>query len=91
MGLKSNKLREQKYKTLKILARNIRCYRRCRNISQEQLAEISGLHRTYVGSVERAERNVTVGTLEALADALGVSIVDLLTEKDTHAQTKKAP
>ena len=46
-----------------ILAENIRHYRKKRNISQEQLADVCGLHRTYVGSVERSERNVTLSTL----------------------------
>ena len=43
-----------------ILSQNIRFYRRLKQLSQEQLAAISGLHRTYVGSVERSERNVTL-------------------------------
>ena len=54
----------------KTLAENIRAYRRRKNISQEKLAEICGLHRTYVGSVERAERNVTLSTLSVFAKAL---------------------
>ena len=64
-----------------ILAENIRDYRRSKNLSQEQLADKCGLHRTYVGSVERGERNVTLSTLEVLAGALGVSIPELLTRK----------
>ena len=66
----------------KILASNIRDYRRQKNLSQEQLADICGLHRTYIGSVERAERNVTLSTLEALANALKISVPELLTKKD---------
>lgn len=64
-----------------ILAENIRAARRERNLSQEELADLCALHRTYVGSVERAERNVTLGTLDALATALGFSVPDLLTRK----------
>ena len=51
------------------------------NMSQEQLAETCGLHRTYVGSVERGERNATLSTLETLAAALSVTVPDLLTER----------
>jgi len=64
-----------------VLAENLRNYRRCKNLSQEQLAEKCGLHRTYIGSVERCERNVTLSTLEVLASALEVSVPELLTKK----------
>ena len=63
-----------------ILARNILTFRKRKNLSQEELADICGLHRTYIGSVERCERNVTLSTLETLAKALAVSVPDLLTE-----------
>jgi transcriptional regulator with XRE-family HTH domain len=47
-------------------------------MSQEDLANVANVHRTYVGSVERGERNVTIGSLYAIADALGVEVQDLL-------------
>ena len=62
-----------------ILAENIKAYRREKGLSQEELAFRCGLHRTYVGSVERCERNVTLSTLEVFAETLGVSVPDLLT------------
>jgi transcriptional regulator with XRE-family HTH domain len=65
----------------RILADNIRAYRRFRQLSQEELADQCNLHRTYVGSVERGERNVTLKTLETLAAALGVSVPELLTAR----------
>ncbi len=65
----------------KILAHNVRTYRRQKNLSQEELAELSGLHRTYIGSIERSERNATLSTLDALASALNISVPDLLTKK----------
>jgi len=61
-----------------ILAANIRKLRHAKGLSQEALAEIAGLHRTYVGSVERAERNISIDSIENLAKALGVSPADLL-------------
>ena len=57
-----------------ILAKNIRVYRSTKKISQEELAEICGLHRTYIGSIERGERNATLSTLQVLADALDISV-----------------
>jgi transcriptional regulator with XRE-family HTH domain len=71
-----------------ILAENIRKYRRSKNLSQEGLAEKCGLHRTYIGSVERCERNVTLSTLELLASALGVSVPELLSNREL-SETEK--
>lgn len=62
-----------------ILSDNIRNFRKSRGISQEELAHLCKLHRTYIGSVERQERNVTLSTLEVLAEALEVSVIELLT------------
>lgn len=76
------KLRKPSRSIIATLAENIRRMRHERGLSQEELADICGLHRTYVGSVERGERNVTLSSLELLAKALGVSVVDLLTPED---------
>lgn len=46
-------------------------------ISQEELAYRAGLHRTYIGMIERAERNITLGNIKKLADALQLGIKDL--------------
>jgi transcriptional regulator with XRE-family HTH domain len=72
-------LRKPSKQLTQVLAANLRAFRCTRQLSQEQLAEICGLHRTYVGSVERCERNVTLSTLEVFAEALGVSVTSLLT------------
>ena len=64
-----------------VLASNLRSDRREKQLSQESLAELCGLHRTYVGSVERGERNVTLSSLEVLARSLGVSVPELLTPR----------
>lgn len=60
------------------LAQHLRAERAVRGISQEQLADLAGLHRTYVGSVERSERNVSIDNIERLAKALGLDISALL-------------
>jgi transcriptional regulator with XRE-family HTH domain len=61
-----------------IIAGNVRTLRLSKGLSQEALAEVCGYHRTYVGGIERGERNITIATLEALAGALGVEPVRLL-------------
>jgi transcriptional regulator with XRE-family HTH domain len=48
-------------------------------LSQEALAEGAGLHRTYVGGIERGERNVSIDNIERIARALDLDVVDLLT------------
>lgn len=55
----------------------IRYYREMKGLSQEDLAFESGLHRTYIGQVERAEKNVTIKSLEKIAQALDLDIRDL--------------
>ena len=66
-------------KTLRgVLARSIRLQRTALCISQEELAHLCGLHRTYIGSVERAERNVSIDNIEKLAKALKVQPSALL-------------
>lgn len=61
-------------------AENLRARRRTLGMSQEDLAERSGLHRTYVGSVERSERNVSVDNMELLAQAVNTPLWMLLKE-----------
>ena len=56
------------------MAFHLRVIRAERRISQEQLAEAAGLHRTFVGSVEREERNISLDNLERLAYALDVDV-----------------
>jgi transcriptional regulator with XRE-family HTH domain len=62
------------------LAKNLRTLRARHGLSQEALADLVGLHRTYVGSVERSERNVSLDNIEKLALALKVDISTLLSE-----------
>lgn len=62
----------------KVFAANLRRLRLERGFSQELLAEMANLHRTYVGSVERGERNVSIDNMESFANALSVSLRDML-------------
>jgi ribosome-binding protein aMBF1 (putative translation factor) len=65
------------------LASNLRALRRARGLSQEGLADLSDLHYTYIGGIERGERNVSIDNVGRLADALGLDAVDLLNERLT--------
>jgi len=67
--------------TRRILSHNVRYFRCLNGWSQEQLAEQCGLHRTYVGAIERGERNLGLDNLERLADALRVPASLLLVSR----------
>jgi len=60
------------------LGQNLKRLRREHDLSQEEFAHKTGIHRTYVGGIERGERNVTLETLERIAAAFGINPVDLL-------------
>ncbi|HEY3932741.1 MAG TPA: helix-turn-helix transcriptional regulator [Verrucomicrobiae bacterium] len=64
----------------RIFAENLRKARLAKGLSQGILAEQAGLHRTYVGSVERAERNVSIDNMKRLATAAGISLASMLQE-----------
>jgi transcriptional regulator with XRE-family HTH domain len=61
----------------RVFGERIRTLRQDRGLSQERLAEIAGVHRTYLSSVERGERNVSLDNIYAIAGALGVPPADL--------------
>lgn len=57
---------------------NLRALRRARGINQEDFADVLGLHRTYLGSIERGERNLSLGKVERFAAVLEVEPLSLL-------------
>jgi len=67
---------------LKTIGSNIRTRRKKAGFSQEELADSAGLHRTYVGGVERGERNISVLNLAKLASVLKVKPHVLLSDRD---------
>ena len=60
------------------IGKNLRRARRSKDWSQEHLAHVCGVHRTYVGAVERGEYNVTILTLRRLTKALGITLRDAI-------------
>lgn len=70
----------QQCQLLAIFSDNVRRLRRERKLSQEELAELAGVHRTYIGMLERREKNVTIYNIERIANALDVSPDSLLRE-----------
>lgn len=66
----------------RVVGRNLRTYRVARGLSQEQFADVLGVHRTYMGGVERGERNLTLRSVERLAERMGVDAASLLADPE---------
>ncbi len=60
------------------VGRNLRAYREAKDLSQEAFADVLGVHRTYMGGIERGERNLTLKSLERIAERLGLDSLELL-------------
>jgi len=60
------------------LGRNLRAYRLDRGLSQEAFADVLGVHRTYMGGLERGERNLTLKSVERIAEQLDLPPLELL-------------
>jgi transcriptional regulator with XRE-family HTH domain len=60
------------------VGRNLRTYRKARGLSQEELAQAVGVHRTYMGGLERGERNLTLRSIERIAERLGLDPLVLM-------------
>jgi transcriptional regulator with XRE-family HTH domain len=70
----------------KTLGRNLRAYREGKSLSQESFADELGVHRTYMGGIERGERNLTLKSLERIAAQIDVDPLTLLQPADTKTQ-----
>jgi transcriptional regulator with XRE-family HTH domain len=57
---------------------NLRAYREARGLSQEAFADLVGVHRTYMGDIERGNRNLTLRSLERIAERVGLEPLELL-------------
>lgn len=64
----------------KTFGENLRKHRLLQNFSQEEFADICQMHRTYIGAIERFERNITLRTVETLASSLKLDPLVLLKE-----------
>lgn len=73
-----SRLGGMKLSARELVAQNIRELRQERGWSQDELAARAGLHRTYIGTIERAEQSITVDSMEKLAAALNVKVARLL-------------
>jgi len=75
----------EKSEALDLLAANLKRVRLEREFTQEQLAELAGVHGTYVSIVERGMKNISVRSAERLANALGVPVAELFTPTKVQA------
>ena len=62
----------------KIIGQRIRNYRTQKGLSQEKLAELAGCHPTYIGQLERGEKNATLESVEKIASAMDISLSELV-------------
>ena len=70
----------------KILGQRIRSHGTAKGWSQEKLAELSGCHPTYIGQIERGEKNATIESIEKIASALNISLSTLFEKLDTEEE-----
>lgn len=76
----------------KILGQRIRNYRTAMGLSQEKLAELCGCHPTYIGQIERGEKNATIESIEKISVALNVSLSKLFEKLGTqNDETRNIP
>lgn len=67
-------------RTRRLFGKRVRKFRKTREYSQEQLADKAGLHRTYIGSIECGEQNISIDNIEKIAKALRITVPSLFTK-----------
>lgn len=67
---------------IEIFGTNVKLYRQSQNLSQEKLAEKSGLHRTYISDIERFKRSISLDNIQKIANALNIKSYKLLMEEE---------
>ena len=73
----------------KILGQRIRNYRTAKGLSQEKLAELSGCHATYIGQIERGEKNATIESIEKISIGLNISLSTLFEKLGTEGEATR--
>jgi len=76
--------RKPSHNLLLVISNNLKSFRSANNLSQEELAELCKLHRTYIGAIERCEKNLSLSSLELIAETLGITVSELLIPRDFH-------
>ena len=75
----------------KLTGQRIRNYRTQQKLSQERLAELCGCHPTYIGQLERGEKNATIESIEKIASALKIPLSQLFEKIDTQEISESIP
>lgn len=75
-------------KLIKIFGNNVKKYRKLNNMSQEALAELSGLHRTYISDIERYQRSISLNNIEKIANALNIKPAKLFEVINNEQENK---
>lgn len=75
-------------KLIKIFGNNVKKYRKLNNMSQETLAELSGLHRTYISDIERYQRSISLNNIEKIANALNIKPAKLFEVINNEQENK---
>lgn len=75
----------------KIIGQRLRCYRIQSGLSQEKVAERSGCHPTYIGQVERGEKNATLESIEKISASLNIPLATLFEDLDKENRLESFP